>query len=73
MFKRAWADYGDNEDLPPLPWILVTIKQKPEAVKPVNNKFWLLDLEEESEYSDEEYCIGCESGVDCSFHHTCCN
>lgn len=69
MFKRAWADYEDDEELPQIPWYLVTVKPKPEAVKPVNNKFWILDLEENS---DEDLCIGCESGVDCSSAHTCC-
>ena len=43
MFKRAWADYEDDEELPQIPWYLVTVKPKPEAVKPVNNKFWILD------------------------------
>lgn len=74
MFKRAWADYEDDEELPPLPFCLIAIKPKPEAVQPVNNKFWLLDLEEDSEEEfDEDYCIGCETGVDCDSHHTCCN
>lgn len=73
MFKRPWADYKDDEELPPLPWDLVTIKSKPEAVKPVNNKFWLLGLEEDSEEEfDEDYCIGCETGADCKYAHTCC-
>ena len=74
MFKRAWADYEDDEELPPLPWDLVEVKPKPEAVKPVNNKFWLLDLEEDSEEEfDEDSCIGCETGADCESAHTCCN
>ena len=76
MFKRSWADYKDDEQLPPLPWDLVVIKPKSQAVKPakrVNNKFWLLDLEEESdEEFDEDYCIGCETGADCNSAHTCC-
>lgn len=74
MFKRAWADYEDDEELPPLPWHLAPIKPKSEVVKPVNNKFWLLDLEEDSEEEfDEDYCIGCETGADCESAHTCCN
>ena len=74
MFKRAWADYEDDEELPPLPWILIPVKPKPQAVKPFNNKFWLLDLEEDSEEEfDEDYCIGCETGADCESAHTCCN
>ena len=74
MFKRAWADYEDDEELPQIPWYLVTVKPKPESVKPVNNKFWLLDLEEDSEKEfDEDYCIGCETGADADCAHTCCN
>lgn len=74
MFKHAWADYEDDEELPPLPWDLATIKSSPEIVKPVNNKFWLLNLEKDSEEElDEDYCIGCETGVDCNAAHTCCN
>ena len=74
MFKRAWADYEDDEELPQIPWYLVTVKPKPEAVKPVNNKFWLLDLEEYSaEEFDEDYCIGCETGADADCAHTYCN
>lgn len=74
MFKRAWADYEDDEELPPLPWDLAPIKPKSEVVKPVNNKFWLLDLEENPEEEfDEDYCIGCETGADCESAHTCCN
>lgn len=73
MFKRAWADYKDDEELPPLPRNLVVIKPKPKAVKPVNNKFWLLDLDEDSEEEfDEDYCIGCETGADVESAHTCC-
>lgn len=76
MFKRAWADYEDDEELPPLPFGLIVIEPKPEAVKPVNpvnNKFWLLDLEEDSEEEvDEDYCIGCETGADAECAHTCC-
>lgn len=65
MFKRAWADYEDDEELPPLPWILIPVKPKPQSVKPVNNKFWLLDMEEDSdEEFDEYYCIGYETGSD---------
>lgn len=74
MFNRAWADYKDDEELPPLPWKLGVIKPKSKAVKPVNNKFWLLDLEGDSEEEfDEDYCIGCETGADCKSAHTCCN
>ena len=69
MFKRAWADYEDDEELPPLPWILTVTKTKI-SPKPTNNKFWLLDLEEDSE---EEFCIGCETGADAACAHTCCN
>ena len=74
MFKRAWADYEDNEELPQLPWNLAKIKSNHEAVKPLNNKFWLLDLEEDSEEEfDKDYCIGCETGTDCDSAHTCWN
>ena len=72
MFKRAWADYEDDEELPPLPGDLVAIKPKSETVKLVN-KFCLLDLEDSEEDSDEDYCIGCETGADCESAHTCCN
>lgn len=67
MFNRAWADYEDDEELPPLPWSLIPVKPKPkpQAVKPVNNKFWLLDMEEDSdEEFDEDYCIGYDTGSD---------
>lgn len=71
MFKRAWADYEDDEELPPLPQEL--INSKPEPVKSFNNKFWLLDLEDESEEElDEDYCLGCETGADNDSAHTCC-
>ena len=74
MSKRAWADYEDDEELPQIPWYLITVNPKPEAVKPVNNKFWLLNLEEDSEEEfDEDYCIGCETGADADCAHTCCN
>jgi hypothetical protein len=69
MFKRAWADYEDDEELPPLPWILTVTKTKI-LPKPTNNKFWLLDLEEESE---DKFCIRCETGADAACAHTCCN
>ena len=65
MFKRAWADYEDDEELPPIPWDWAPIKPNSEVVKLVNNKFWLLDL--------EDSCIGCETGADCESAHTCCN
>jgi len=74
MFARKWADYEDDEALPPIPW-LVKAEPVPEN-KPLNNKFWLLDLEEEDdtdEEFDEDFCIGCESGTDCASSHTCCN
>jgi hypothetical protein len=65
MLKRAWADYEDDEELPPLPWSLIPVKPKPQAVKPVNNKFWLLDMEEDSdEEFDEDYCIGYDTESD---------
>ena len=73
MLKRSWADYKDDEELPTLPWCLsveVKVKLQINPVKSGNNKFWLLDLEEEF---DKDFCIGCESGVDNPFDHTCCN
>lgn len=73
MLKRVWADYEDDEELPPIPWDLVKINSKSEAVQSVNNKFWLLDLEEDSEEElDEDICIGCETGADTRYAHTCC-
>lgn len=59
MFKRSWADYEDDEDLPPIPWNLVPVKsvQKVKPVKPVkpaNNNFWLLELENNSDSNSDE-------------------
>jgi hypothetical protein len=68
MFKRAWADYEDNEELPPLPWNFVVTPKSP-----ITNKFWLLNMEENSEDSDEDFCLGCETGTDAACTHTCCN
>lgn len=73
MFKRAWADYGDDEELPPIPWGFVVIDSKIPNNSAVN-KFWLLNVEENSdEEFDEDYCLGCETGADASCAHTCCN
>jgi hypothetical protein len=65
MLKRSWADYEDDEDLPILPWERPLVKP---VVKNPTNKFYLLELEDQS---DGEYCIGCETGCDCESSHTC--
>lgn len=71
MFKRAWADYKEDEELPPLPWNLLPKFTEPvkEPVKKFTNTFSILELEDDS---DDEFCIGCESGCDCPSSHTCC-
>ena len=70
MLKRAWADYEEDEELPLLPWNLLPKVVAPvkETVKKFANAFSILELEDDS---DEEFCLGCESGCDCPSSHTC--
>lgn len=57
MFPRRWADYEDDEELPPLPW------KSTSSQTPPFNPFSVLD---------EDFCLGCETGLDSAYCHTCC-